>query len=270
MRKVTLFAAVALVALAGAGCNKLKSRDNLNKGVQAFRNAQYPEAVEKFKIAVELDPTYATARLYLATAYMQQYIPGAESPENKQMWDAAFQNFSKVIEQDPKNTVGLASIASLYLNIKDWTNARRWYEKLIAVEPSNKDAYYSLGFIAWSEWYPDFGKARAELGMKTEDPGPLKDKKIREELRTKYSGLIEEGMKNLKKCLEIDPEYEDAMSYMNLLTRERADLSETKEDYEAQIKVADEWMSKALATIKAKAEKKAKKGSSGGITAPQE
>ena len=29
-------------------------------------------------------PTFPTARLYLATAYMSQYIPGAESPENQQ------------------------------------------------------------------------------------------------------------------------------------------------------------------------------------------
>ena len=71
--------------LLASGCQKLKSRDQLNKGVQAFKNAQYADAVENFKTAVELDPTFPTARLYLATAYMQQYIPGAESPENNRM-----------------------------------------------------------------------------------------------------------------------------------------------------------------------------------------
>jgi len=60
-------------------------RDQLNQGVQAFKSAQYPEAVEHFKTAVELDPNFPTARLYLATAYMQQYIPGSISPENDQM-----------------------------------------------------------------------------------------------------------------------------------------------------------------------------------------
>ena len=74
MRKPVIILATAVLALLGASCSKLKSRDQLNQGVQAFRNAQYPDAVEHFKKAVELDPNYATARLYLATSYMQQYI----------------------------------------------------------------------------------------------------------------------------------------------------------------------------------------------------
>ncbi len=53
---------------------------------------------------------------------------------------------------------------------------------LPVTDPKNKDAYYSLGFIAWSRWYPAYGTARANLGMKQEDPGPIKDKKVKEEL----------------------------------------------------------------------------------------
>jgi len=71
--------AVASLLVFSTGCEKLRARDNLNRGVQAFKNASYAEAVEYFKEAVRLDPTFPTARLYLATAYMQQYIPGAES-----------------------------------------------------------------------------------------------------------------------------------------------------------------------------------------------
>ncbi len=266
IRKIALVFSLAALAFVGAGCRQLQSRDHLNKGVQAFRNAQYPEAVEHFKTAVELDPNFATARLYLATAYMQQYIPGAESPENKQMWDAAYQQFQKVVDADPNNTVAIASIASLYLNNKDWANARRWYEKLTSVEPNNADAYYSLGFIAWSEWYPEYGAARMNLGMKQEDPGPIKDKKVKEELKAKWMPVIQKGLQDLDKCLQINPEYEDAMSYKNLLIREAADLTDSKDEYESQIKVANEWIDKALATKKAKAEKKAKK-SAGGIVA---
>ena len=123
MRKLALILSVAALAVLGTSCKKLQSRDQLNKGVAAFKNAQYPEAVEHFKTAVELDPTFTTARLYLATAYMQQYIPGAESPENMQMAKAAYDQFMKVLEQDPKNNVAIASIASLFLNEKKWADA---------------------------------------------------------------------------------------------------------------------------------------------------
>jgi len=267
IRKWTWIVAVAALAVLGTSCRQLQSRDQLNKGVQAFKNAQYPEAVESFKRAVELDPGFAAARLYLATAYMQQYIPGADSPENNQMAQAAHDQFMKVLEQNPKDKVALASIASLYLNQKRWDEAEQWYEKLISVDPSNADAYYSMGFITWSKWYPAYGTARANLGMKQEDPGPIKDKKVREELKAKWGPVIDGGLSALDKCLQIDSTRDDAMAYENLLVREKADLADSKDEYEKQVKVADDWVQKALATKKTNADKKAQP--QGGITTEQ-
>ena len=89
-----------------------------------------------------------------------------------------------------------------------------------------------MGFIAWSKWYPVYGTARANLGMKQEDPGPIKDKKVKEELKQKYGPVIEGGLQALDKALQINPEYDDAMAYVNLLVRERADLADTKEEYD--------------------------------------
>jgi Tfp pilus assembly protein PilF len=268
MRNVILSVAAGVLVLVGASCQKLKSRDQLNQGVRAFQSAQYPEAVEHFKTAVELDPAFPTARLYLATAYFQQYIPGAESPENTQMAKAAYDQFMKVLDQDNRNTVAMASVASLYLYQKKWDDAQQWYEKLVAVDPNNADAYYSLGFIAWSKWYPAYGTARVELGMKQDDPGPIKDKKVKQELKTKWLPTINAGLQALDKTLQINPEYEDAMSYENLLIRERADLLDSKEEYDAAIKVANDWVQKALETKKIKADRKEKK-SGGGIVAEQ-
>jgi tetratricopeptide (TPR) repeat protein len=245
--------ALGLTALLGTGCNKLKARDQLNQGVQAYRNARYPEAVERFKQAVELDPTFPTARLYLATAYMMQYIPGAESPENLQMAEAAHQNFLKALEQDPKSTVALASIASLYFNQKKFDEAQEWNRKLIQVDPKNRDAYYTLGVIAWTKAFQADAEARARLGMRPEDPGPLKDKKVREELRAKNWDMIEQGIKDLENALALDKEYDEAMAYENLLFRQRADLQDTPEAYKTDTEMADAWIQKTLETKKMKA-----------------
>ena len=68
-----------LAASCRLGCTKLRARDQLNKGVQSYKNARYEEAIEHFKNAVALDPSLVNARLYLATAYAQQYIPGADT-----------------------------------------------------------------------------------------------------------------------------------------------------------------------------------------------
>src|SRR5689334_24244430 len=97
-----LVAAVALVTLFGvAGCNKLKARDLLNKGVGAFKNGQYDSAIEFFKEARDLDPTLMNARLYLATAYASQYIPGARSDANMKLVNQAIAEFKDVLGIDP-------------------------------------------------------------------------------------------------------------------------------------------------------------------------
>ncbi len=273
MRNRILVAAAALAAvvLSGCltGCKKLEARDNLNKGVAAFKNAQYPSSVQYFTKSVELDPTFATARLYLATAYMNQYIPGAESPENVEMAKNALANFQKVLEADPKNATAIESIASLYYLESQGTskledklarldNAGQWYRKLTEVDPNRKEAFYSLGVIAWAKWYPDWNSARSKAGMKPDAPGPLKDKKAREELKAKHGQMLEDGIASLKRALEIDKEYDDAMAYLNLLYRERADLAESSDGYKKDTELADDWMQKALDTRKIKADRQPK------------
>jgi tetratricopeptide (TPR) repeat protein len=276
-RKLLALAAISaafLLALSTSGCKKLEARDNLNKGVQSFKSAKYSAAVDFFKQAVELDPTYTTARLYLATAYMSQYIPGAESPENTGYWKSALNEFQDVLKQDPKNTTAIESIASLYIQssqgitdmqekVKRLDQASEWYKKLTEVEPNNKTAYYSQGFIVWAKWYPELMAARAKLGMKPEDPGPIKDKKVRLELKEKYGPMIEQGIADLKKALEIDKEYDDAMAYLNLLYRERADLADSPQEYKQDTETADMWVQKTLEAKKVKAEKAQKAGNSG-------
>jgi tetratricopeptide (TPR) repeat protein len=255
-RKHMVFVAIILAAtllMFGIGCTKLKARDSLNKGVMAYRGARYAEAVEFFKTACELEPTYVNARLYLATAYMSQYIPGAESPENLKMAKAAHDEFLKVVEQDPRNPIAIASIASLYFNQKKFDEAREWHLKLIAVDPKAKESYYTLGVIAWTRSFQRRMEARAKLGMKPEDPGPLKDKKVREAVKADVLPMIEDGITNLQKALEIDKEYDDAMAYLNLLYRERADVADTKEAYQKDTDTADQWVQKTLETKKIKA-----------------
>jgi Tfp pilus assembly protein PilF len=255
-RHLVALLAVGAVVVVTTSCEKLKARDNLNKGVQAYKSAQYSQAVERFETAVKLDPNFPTARLYLAMAYYSQYIPGAESPENQQMADRALAEFQKVLEQKPNDDVATQSIASLYYNQKKYDQAEEWYKKAIALNPKNKEAYYTLGVISWSKWYPAYGTARAKLGMHPEDPGPIKDKKVKEELKTKYLPVVNEGIQNLEKALEIDKEYDDAMAYMNLLVRERADLDDTSDEYKKDIETADNWVQKTLQTKKIKAERK--------------
>jgi tetratricopeptide (TPR) repeat protein len=211
---------------------------------------------------------------------MSQYIPGAESPENMQLAKEAKEEFLKVLEKTPSDTTALASLASLNYQqaqgmpdldqkLKKLDEAKEWYLKLIAADPQNKEGFYSLAVIDWVKWYAAWMRARADLGLKPEEPGPLKDKKVKEGLQTQYSAVIDDGVKNLQKALDIDPNYDDAMAYMNLLVREKADLDDSPDQYKADIETADKWVQKALDTKKAKAAKAAAAAQQGGITAEE-
>ena len=226
----------------------------MNQGVQAFKAARYPQAVASFQRAVQIQPDNVSGHLYLGTAYMQQYVPGAPSPENATMASMASDQFLRVLKLDSMNKLAMASLASLSLNQKKWDEAQKWYETLTAADPANADAWYSMGFIAWSKWYPAYGTARSSLGMKPEDPGPIQDVAVREKLKADYGQVVEAGIQALEKALQANPQYDDAMAYMNLLIRERADLRDTTDQYRQDIAVADEWVQKALAAKRQKAE----------------
>jgi len=97
---------------------------------------------------------------------------------------------------------------------------------------------------------------RAKLGMKPDDSLPGKDKKVCAMLRDQNTANIQEGIDNLNKALQLRPDYDDAMAYMNLMFREKADVEcDDKDARAADLKTADEWVDKTMATKKAKAEK---------------
>ena len=97
---------------------------------------------------------------------------------------------------------------------------------------------------------------RAKLGMKPDDSLPAKDKKVCATMKEKNTANVQEGIDNLNKALQLRPDYDDAMAYMNLMYRERADIQcDDPAARAADLKTADEWVDKTMATKKAKAEK---------------
>ncbi len=248
---------VLLALFSTIGCSKLRARDQLNKGVQSYKNAQYEGAIEHFKNAVELDPSLVTARLYLATAYAQQYIPGADSPDNNRYAEQAIEVFKQVLAQNPpkeQQIHSLKGIASLYFGMKKFDQAREYYQKVADLDPNDPESYYSLAVIDWMQAYQPDQTIRASLGMKPTDD--LKDKKACADLKAKNSQKVEDGIQNLQKALQIRPDYDDAMAYLNLLYRQRAEYEcDNLDARKADLKLADDWVDKTMATKKAKAEK---------------
>ncbi len=259
---VVVLAVLAALLQTASGCNKLKARDRLNKGVQSYKAAKYEDAIERFKEAVDLDPGLKNAKLYLATAYAQQFIPGLESEENLRNANMAIDQYKKILEQFPNDREsGIHSnkgIASLYFGMKKFDEAKEYHRKVLAADPNDPEAYYSIAVIDWSQTYVPRQEKRAALGLKPDEP--LKDKKVCQEVREANQVKVEEGIEMLRKAIDLRPDYEDATAYLNLMYREKADIQCEDDAARAEfLRLADEMVEKTMALKKAKAEKEAQR-----------
>src|SRR5271169_6901022 len=254
-RLLVVFAA-ALVMIGSTGCAKLKARDHLNKGVQAYKNSKFEQAIDHFQQAVALDPSLINARLYLATVYAQQYIPGSDTPDNNRFAEQAIDSYKQVLAFDAKNINSIKGIAFLYLQMKKFPLAKEYYKRASEVDPNDPEPYYSVAVIDWTQTYVPRQEARTKLALKPDDSLPAKDKKVCAEIKEKNTANVQEGIDNLNKALQLRPDYDDAMAYRNLMYRERADIQcDDQSARAADLKTADDWVDKTMATKKAKAEK---------------
>jgi tetratricopeptide (TPR) repeat protein len=261
---VGMLLSVLLVSLGGAGCAKLKARDLLNKGVNAYKSAQFDVAIEDFKQAKDLDPTLTNAQLYLATAYATQYVPGAPSAENVRNGEQAIEEFKQILASDPNNLSALDGIGSILYNMagtpfdeSKMADSKTYHQKHIALKADDPEPYYWVGVIDWSLAYHGNKEMREEFNssakktIKESDPMPAP---LATQFGAKYGPTIDEGIAGLQKAIEIKPDYDDAMAYLNLLYRQKADVETSADAREADLKNADDLVDKVKAIKQKKME----------------
>lgn len=207
----------AAIPLSGCGfMQKLRCREKLTKGSKAFTEQKYEAAASYFKDAVELDPNFETARMYLATAYTYQFVPGSTDPKSEEMAKKGIATFQEVIDRaqgkEPSDNVknAMLAIANLYYQLKNYPESKQWCNKAISVDPNNAEAWYRIAVMDYDDSLEQTGVEGELVDMMTPDA------------KTKTQGNIEDGLKALDKAISIRPNYFDAMEYQNLLWREKA------------------------------------------------
>ena len=223
----------------------------MKKGTEAFDSGHYAEAARDFEKAVARDPASMEARLNLATSYFEQYIPGAHTPNNLDMARKTEENFLKVLDFDAENKSATAYLARISFEeasaavapierSEKYDQARDWYRKLAEIDPSEGEAFYNLALIDWVRACAQWKAIRAAAGMMPEDTRPLPASSRRALESTR--ALFDDGIRQLEKAMHIDSGDSDAMGYMSLILREKADLAAIPEDHQRQIDEADAWM----------------------------
>ncbi|MEE8349538.1 MAG: tetratricopeptide repeat protein [Acidobacteriota bacterium] len=234
--RLAVVAAMSLVTLVASNCSiidQLSARDQLNRGVGAYTNKQFDEAIEYFEESISKDPDLVRSYLYMAIAYRAQYVPQGTSPDNLVIAEKSIDNFTEVLDRaDPATEEGkldrataMANLAGLYSGMGDTDQAKQWYNNRLKEEPDNPEPMYGIATLNWQIAYD-------ETGMNGESVEFLEEERV-----AAIHLLVDEGVDNLKKALELNPEYVDAMQYLNLLYREKAKLEldeEAKRQWERE------------------------------------
>ena len=146
-------ALVLFVVVLFARQESTENDPELNAGIKAYKDARSEDAKQHFALAVARsedakqhfalavahDPANVKAHMYLATAYAQEYIPGADSPENNVLGQRAIEQYKIVLELDAANTSAAKGIAYLFTQMKKFDEAVEYYRKAIEINPKDPE-----------------------------------------------------------------------------------------------------------------------------------
>jgi tetratricopeptide (TPR) repeat protein len=264
-RLIALAVALGGMVLSMSGCDRLAARDQLNKGVESYKAARYEEAIGHFQKATELDPSLPMAKSYLATALAQNVVPGLDTPDNMKTAQQAISIFQEVLAKDPNDVNSLKNIASIYFSVKKLDEAKEWQKKVLSVDAKDPEAAYTIGVIDWTKAHENALKILVPAGINDDGEGNVKaPKKVLEEVKQANDPLVAEGLQYLNQAVANRPNYDDAMAYLNLTYRRKADCDyENPDAVKDDVAKAKEWSAKAMGTRKANEEQKEKKNAGG-------
>ncbi|HEY3123312.1 MAG TPA: tetratricopeptide repeat protein [Thermoanaerobaculia bacterium] len=263
-RSFTRRAAAALLlvcaALSSAGCNKIKSKQEIKKGNDFFKAAQYQTALAAYQDALRLDPNEKKLHKNIGLAYMGLYQPGSKHPKDleyaakaiehlkiyseafpadrksreflvslyltTERYDDAIAFYQAMVKENPNDTKAMQSLAQMYFKKGDVEHAVEWLKKRLAVEttPEAKaEVYYFIGVQAWDRSY----------NFPNIDP-------------VERARIVDEGIDALNKALQIKPDYFEAISYLNLLYREKAKIEVDPAKKQEYVDTANRYLQQAL------------------------
>ena len=254
--QVTLGAFFLCIVLSTTGCNKLKARHELNNGVRAYKEGRYEDATAHFQNAVRLDANLSEARVYLATTYRSNM----RIPESDPSPERSLEQFQKILQSQPDKASQIAAlkgIASAYVDLNKFDDAKDYQRKVLEQDPADPVAYYDIGAIDWTQTFMPNQALRTRFHIKPN--AVIAPARACAELRAKNQALVKEGIDMLNQAIKLPNDYDDAMAYLNLIYRQKADIDCGDPDQRARdLKTADSYVEQAMAVKRRKAEEESK------------
>jgi tetratricopeptide (TPR) repeat protein len=255
--KLAILAATLLAAASALPAQTLDAfNDALSHGVAAFKAGHYSEAVGTFQHALTLDPKSTQALIDLGSAYAYQVVPNLDTPDNLALANKAIDLFKQIPADDPEYHTALKQIAALYRNTRRLDEARDTERNALDLNPDDAETHYTIGVIDWTEAYKFAVETLGAQGLTDDGEGNKRmTASTCAKIRTHNSSLVDDAITHLTRAVDLNPNYSDAMSYLNLVYRRKADFDCADPTARAQdIAAANQWIVRAVAARRTAAE----------------
>ena len=227
-----------LVVVSVSGCgfvNRIRAKNALNEGAQAYRQGRFAEAQEKFELALQLDPEQKNAPTFIARSIQQQYRPGVDTDENKAKAHAAVDAYKRVIDNqqvDEKTKEdAYNAVAYLYRQLKDVEKETAWLMQRASLEGAPKDkrsdAYTVLASKQWNCAYDITEQKENKKTIQRPDAVVIEYVKPKEQGdfdRARNCAL--KGLELVEQAISLNPNNPNAWSYRTNLLREMSKLAQ--------------------------------------------
>lgn len=250
--RVGLGAALGFVLLVGYVSARVFAQNDdpevqaMEQGKAAFKAGQYGAAIESLKKALAIDPDYTIAELYLGASYALQVVPDAKTAENTANAENAIAVLKRIPEDDGSYHNAQKLLSLVYRNTGRLEDART--AELAALKiADDAETNYAIGVLDWRE-ATEFARTALEAeGLRDDGAGNAKMSAIAcAKIKEHNSPLVEDAIARLTHAVELNSKYADAMGYLGLVYRRRADFDCDDDAARAQdIELASRWEKQA-------------------------
>jgi tetratricopeptide (TPR) repeat protein len=240
----------------------------LGKGIVAYNSGKLDEALRHFKDAASLNPKDPVAKIWIGEVLTRKVTPGVDSPENLKTAQQAISLYQEVISEtlirgteplpwiESEHTVKvevMKRIALIDISINKPEESKTWQKRVLDLKPKDSEAGFAVGVIDWMQAHQNALTALKAAGIKDDGQGNAKAPvKVMETIKSQNEALVEEGLKYLSQAAESHSKNAEAMTYLDLTYRRKADLDYSNETARLDdVAKANEWAHKAIETRKA-------------------